>query len=148
MIDYLLKNEPERMDRKGMIEIFDAAHELRYEIDHLSDPGVDGEGLSGRSDSATQKAGATAVFPRSGTQRLAVLEEIHQAGQTGITDELLCAALDMNYSRVGPRRRELVEGGWVKDSGRTRDGSSGTEVTLWVLTDKAREHFANVAVGV
>lgn len=35
MIEYLLDSEPERMDRKGMVEVYLAAYELRCEIEGL-----------------------------------------------------------------------------------------------------------------
>lgn len=42
----------------------------------------------------------------------------------------------MNPSTERPRRVELVKGGWIRDSGKTRKTHSGSEATVWIVTEK------------
>jgi hypothetical protein len=42
----------------------------------------------------------------------------------------------MNPSTQRPRRVELVEGGWVEDSGERRPTRSGMDAVVWRGTDK------------
>lgn len=151
---HLAKREPQRMERQGMKDLFSAADRFESLLESfyheqrppLSDPSVDSDGLV-RSDSPqTSRDGAADVFPRSGTKRLAVLQALSRSGVEGATDDELCEMLSSSYSSVGPRRRELVAGGWVEDSGRTRLGSSGSHQTVWVLTERA-EREIDAAVG-
>ena len=88
-------------------------------------------GKARRDGSATSKAAALSVAPRTGTQRRRVLDAIAASG--GLTDEEIQARLAMNPSTQRPRRVELVEGGWIKDSGARRPSSSGRESIVWEL---------------
>lgn len=82
----------------------------------------------------TERAAAELVTPRTGTQRARVLDYIGEAGQRGATDEEVAAGLGMLANTERPRRVELEEGGWVRDSGRRRDTASGTAAVVWELT--------------
>lgn len=93
----------------------------------------------------TSRQAAVKVFPRTGTQRRRILNYLEAgwdgATTTGATDEELQRALRMSGNSVRPRRGELVAGGWVKDSGRTRATEAGDDAIVWVVTDAARAHL-------
>jgi hypothetical protein len=88
----------------------------------------------------TSYEAARLVAPKSGTARQRVLAVIAKSDAIGgITDEGIQQALSMNPSTERPRRVELVEEGWVADSGervRARDGRA--TMIPWILTDQAR----------
>lgn len=143
MMLYLAENEPERFTRKGNMDLLGLALDLEEaqaaEGIELSDPAADDIGKFRADAARSSRDGAIAVFPRSGTQRMAVLEAIAGAGDAGVTDDEIGEILDWSYSKLGPRRRELVEGGWVEDSGRLRESNSGVDVIVWRITEAARE---------
>jgi hypothetical protein len=104
-------------------------------FDELSDPGENTLGKFHREAQRTERPSALDVYPRTGTQRLAVLAAIRAAGDRGMTDRELQQALHIRRART--RRQELQEGGWVMDSGRTRRLDTGNAAIVWVLTDAA-----------
>ncbi|MGA6164288.1 hypothetical protein [Amycolatopsis magusensis] len=79
----------------------------------------------------TSSQAARRVAPRTGTQRGAVLAFIVEHG--GATDHEIARGLSMLDSSVRPRRGELVEGGYVTDSGRTRE-HQGSPWVIWTAT--------------
>jgi hypothetical protein len=105
-----------------------------------ADPGADGAGKARSDLRATAKAAALAAEPRSGTNRRAVLEAVAAVARdvrtVGLTDVEIQRATGLNPNSARPRRVELVDGGWLADSGVTRE-HHGREHTVWVLTDKA-----------
>ena len=52
--------------------------------------------------------------------------------QGGATDEEMQHALGMGANTQRPRRRELVQRGLVRDSGKTRKTQAGREAIVWV----------------
>lgn len=96
-------------------------------------------GKARRDHPATSRAAALAIAPRTGTQRRKVLNAIAYKPRT---DEELQADLRMNANSERPRRVELVEGGWIKDSGLRRPTAAGGESIVWAL---AREVPAEAA---
>ncbi|MDF1551957.1 MAG: hypothetical protein P1P84_02790 [Deferrisomatales bacterium] len=82
--------------------------------------------------SDTSRAAAVAIEVNAGTLRAAVLDYIRAVGPSGATDEEIQNRLAMRANTERPRRVELVEGGYVADSGRRRAGSSGYMATVWV----------------
>ena len=86
----------------------------------------------------TERAAAALVQPRTGTWRARVLEAITTAGEHGLTDWELHDALGGNLYTVAPRRKELVELGWVVDSGSRRPTNNGARAIVWVLSERAR----------
>lgn len=56
------------------------------------------------------------------------------AGDDGATDEEMQNSLRMPANTQRPRRRELVQHGRVRDSGKRRNTASGTPAIVWVLT--------------
>lgn len=113
------------------------------QLDLLSDPDANrigkfqGPGTTWTPD--TQRQAAVAAYPNTGTARRRVLDFI--AHSAGATDEQIQEGLRMNPSTQRPRRVELVEGGWIEDSGRTRRTRSGTAAAVWVLTARGRAEW-------
>lgn len=106
------------------------------QLDLLSDPDKNKIGKFQRPDVAaeTQRIAAIEVHPISGKKRRIVLDAIAARGNYGMTDEEMQRELQMNPSTQRPRRVELVEGGWVEDSGRRRVTRSRRSAVVWVLT--------------
>ena len=104
----------------------------------LSDPSRNAVGKHQRPGDAaeTQIESAVLVLPASGTQRRWVLDWIRVQGEHGATDEEIQLGLGMNPSTQRPRRVELVEGGWVEDSGERRKTRSGRNAVVWSLKDE------------
>lgn len=92
-------------------------------------------GLFSQQDRETQKRAAFAATPRTGTTRRAVYDAIASAGARGMTDHEIAEATGLTYSSLGPRRRELISGGWVRDSGKTRTIHlrNVSEQTVWIV---------------
>jgi hypothetical protein len=111
-----------------------------------ADPGAAGPGKVRTDHRATAKAAALAAEPRTGTNRRAVLDAVAAVARdprtVGLTDVEIQRATGLNPNSARPRRVELVDGGWLADSGVTRE-HYGREHTVWVLTDKA----AKLAAG-
>lgn len=99
----------------------------------LSDPDRNTIGKFQRPTDAaeTQRVAAVAAYPSTGTWRRKVLDYI-SSREEGATDEQIQDALRMNPSTQRPRRVELVEGGWIEDSGRRRKTRSRREAVVWV----------------
>ena len=63
-----------------------------------------------------------------------VLYRVQACGMYGATDEELQTFLSIGGSTERPRRWELVNAGFIKDSGRTRRTGSGRASVVWVVT--------------
>lgn len=96
----------------------------------------DAEGKAQRNHPDTSVLAANGITTRSGTARARVLRAI--AGSVGMTDYEITAWLRMNPNTERPRRVELVECGWVSDSGQ-RLMHEGSHHIVWVATDRGRE---------
>lgn len=83
---------------------------------------------------ATSVAAAERVKPKSGTQRWRVLRVVVDAGEEGVTDEEVQDRIGLPLNTVRPRRLELVEGGYVIDSGDTRPTAGGSQAIVWLAT--------------
>lgn len=114
--------------------------DLLSALRELSDPDENHVGKYQRPGDAaeTQREAAIFIYPRTGNGRRRVLDCIADSID-GATDEEVQDWLGMNPSTQRPRRVELVEGGWVCDSGLTRKTRSGTSAVVWALTEKAME---------
>ena len=73
----------------------------------------------------TQRKAAILLYPKSGTQRLRVLDAIAGAGERGATDAENEVVLHGLHQGVSARRKELLDDGWIEDSGRERKTPSG-----------------------
>jgi hypothetical protein len=108
----------------------------------LRDPSEQRAGKRHRGASDTERAGAAAVLPRSGTQRAAVLDYIGDS-LDGRTDAEIEVALGMRRASVCGRRHELLEDGWIVDSGRRRvDRRTGLAGIVWVLSEQGEAAHA------
>lgn len=97
----------------------------------LVDPDQTHIGMFQTGAPSTSRRGAIDAYPKSGTHRRTILDAVASAGERGLTDEEICAAVAMGYSHTGPRRRELVDLGLVYDTGRTRTAATGSAQTVW-----------------
>lgn len=90
----------------------------------------------------TALRGAVKVYPRSGTQRRLILDAIAAAGERGLTHDEIAAVPGVADTAHRTRKTELVEDGWVEDSGRTRPTVTGTDAIVWVLTEQGRRELS------
>lgn len=81
--------------------------------------------------SDTSEAAARSVEPTAGSKRGTVLGLLRTFPE-GLTDEQIEVATGWRHQTVSARRRELVIGGFVEDSGLRRKTSSGREAAIWV----------------
>lgn len=107
----------------------------------LSDPDENDVQLRGGAR-PTEKAAASAVFPKTGTQRRAVLDLIAGVVPDGRTDQEIERELGIRPSSASTRRAELERGGWVKDGQTRRLTAAGNEAIVWMLTDEAKAALA------
>jgi hypothetical protein len=89
----------------------------------------------------TEALAADAIAPRAGTLRALALEHIRIAGAHGLTDGELAASTGKYLYTMAPRRVELVQQGWVEDSGVRRSTEHGKTAAVWVLTQAAIENL-------
>ncbi len=89
--------------------------------------------ITGHDHPSTSHEAAERVLPKTGTQRARVLYEIKAWSHVGMgrTDEELQTLLDMNPSSERPRRIELLNMGWIENSGQTRITRSGAKAIVW-----------------
>jgi hypothetical protein len=80
----------------------------------------------------TSVLAAWRAWPRSGTQRERVLRWVIDRGDHGATDDEIQDALRLSGNSERPRRLELVERGWLVDSGRRRPSYSHGPAIVWV----------------
>lgn len=81
--------------------------------------------------SPTSSAAAMSVRPTSDAMRQRVLNAIRDAAD-GLTDEEGMEVTGLQGSTYRPRRIEAVMAHRVRDSGRTRPGRSGRQMTIWI----------------
>lgn len=84
--------------------------------------------------SDTSRDAAEAIRPEAANLRAKVYAAICNAGRDGLTDEEGIERTGLPPSTYRPRRVELVTGGMVVDSGRTRKTASGRKAGVWVAT--------------
>jgi hypothetical protein len=89
-------------------------------------------------DSATSRKAALANYPRSGSQRARILSRLRILEDEGATRDELAEWFGMSPNSVRPRVAELIEGGWVMETDRTRKTAMGNDAAVLVATDKAR----------
>lgn len=87
--------------------------------------------MSGEHDGPTQRLAALRALPESGTRRSQVLMVFVHHHPLGFTDKELEEEMGLSYNSTGPRRRELVDGGWVRNSLEIREGQE-----VWIYTGK------------
>lgn len=117
----------------GQVDLFDL----------LSDPAAPGGSLHA-VPTDTEAHAAALVAPRAGTQRLRVLAAIADAGDSGLTDPELAATTGLYLYSAAPRRNELLNGGWLEDSGLRRSTGRGGGAIAWRLSPAGRHHVGAV----
>ena len=99
-----------------------------------------------RHNNASRQA-ALANYPRSGTQRMAVLHRVAQTGTGGATRDELVLWIGWPPNVVTPRVKELVDGGWLEvkldDTGApvTRKTRAKQDAEVLALTTRARSEL-------
>jgi hypothetical protein len=105
-----------------------------------TDPGANGRGKARTGARETSVSAAVYAEPGTGTKRRAVLDAVAAVARdprtAGLTDVEIQRATGISPNSARPRRVELVDGGWLEDSGETRE-HFGREHTVWVLTERA-----------
>ncbi|GAC1524673.1 MAG: hypothetical protein NVS3B1_12740 [Marmoricola sp.] len=82
-------------------------------------------GKSRRDHSATAKAAALDVMPRTGTQRRRVLDFMLAQWPDGMTRDEIAVYLEMSPNTVRPRVKELLDGGFLGTGNETRRSAMG-----------------------
>ena len=84
---------------------------------------------------------ARLALPKSGTARFKVLAAIANAPD-GMTDHQVVARTLRQLCTVNPRRLELVQLGWVEDSGERRVVGNHGAAIVWRLTAEGKREWA------
>jgi hypothetical protein len=91
----------------------------------------------------TERSAAYAMAPKVGTARARVLATFvadYRVGGNGLTHEEVATRTGLKHYTAAPRCTELVQGGWLEDSGATRINSAGNPAITWRLTAHAITH--------
>lgn len=91
------------------------------------------------NNTVTSRAAAYANLPRRDSQRYVVLECIVDGGHHGYTRDELADVLRSTNQTITPRVWELVKGGFVEETARTRRTRQGQQAKVLVATPKARD---------
>jgi len=94
----------------------------------------------------TQREAAISIYPTSGTKRRLVLDTIGWAGVNGACDWEIEIALHGLHQSISARRKELLDDGWIEDSGRRRMSPSRRQAVVWVLSPRGRVEWKPAAV--
>lgn len=94
-----------------------------------------------QAHSKTSRQAAIDNYPRQGSQREKVLRYVVGCGDSGATREEIAADMAMTESSVRPRIVELLDGGYVKASGRTRKTARKNAAEILVATDHGRDEY-------
>jgi hypothetical protein len=92
----------------------------------------------------TSRLAALRAAPKSGTQRHALLLKFAAAGARGMTDDEVADAMVWSPNTARPRRVELLDGGWVGNSGSHRPSFYDNPATVWVITEQGVEYVKNL----
>lgn len=139
-------HDPERLNRPGWKMgrelVADYLAVLDEESAQLSDVDANTSGLARSTSHPTDRKAAWEITPKTGTVRRSVLDLL-VASADGLTHPELEALMEGKSSPSSVRTRcsELVEGGWVEDSGSTRPTISGQDAIVWVVTSLGRHRL-------
>ena len=87
-----------------------------------------------QAHSPTSREAAKRIAPSTATLRDQVLAFLQDRAEEGATDEEIQVGLNLNPSTERPRRIELVEAGFVSDSGTTRPTVAGRKAVVWMVS--------------
>lgn len=93
---------------------------------------------------ATSRKAALDNYPRSGSQRHRILLALRNRG---MTREEIEFALQLSGNAVRPRVDELMKGGWVEATDRTRKTTLGSDAEVLVATTKGLDAMASEDAG-
>lgn len=110
---------------------------LQTSIYDVDKPGDDSLGAFSGSAPDTSRKAAIDNYPRSGSQRLLVLEKVMATGLRGLTRDDISVITGLPPNVATPRVKELVEGGWLDETDRTRKTRSGSDATVLIASQKA-----------
>lgn len=85
--------------------------------------------------SDTSEDAADSIEGVSEAMRWQVLRAIRGELGRGMNDDEIERALGMRHQTASARRRELVKEGYVVDSGKRRETSSGRTAIVWVVPE-------------
>lgn len=102
---------------------------------------ANGEGRVMADPRATSARAARLVAPKTGSQRARLLAFIVTA-PNGVTDFEASRDLRLLPNAVRPRRGELISGGFVVDSGKTRV-HRGSQWSVWQSTQAGRDWYTH-----
>jgi len=105
----------------------------------LVPPGTNILGSYHTDGTDTEKASASFVMPRTGTQRASVLAELSNAYPGGLTDDEIGERLPLYVNTGAKRRNDLKNQGWVQDSGVRRLTQTGAPAVVWELTPQGAD---------
>jgi hypothetical protein len=91
------------------------------------------------TDPATSRDAARLAKLTAGTVRTKCLLALADAGERGLTDFELGAAVGRQQTSAGKRRGELVEAGYVENTHEKRPAPSRAFAAVWRITDLGRE---------
>jgi hypothetical protein len=116
-------------------DLYNKLHDACDWIDNVPEPNFDRPPISGKR--ATSKAAARRVEPHVNTQRRALLDVFRNTAfhveEYGFTDSELVIKANMPPNTLRPRRNELVEDGWITDTGHRRKNQNGNQEIVWGL---------------
>ena len=113
----------------------------------LPRPDLPGRGKRRTGARQTSVDAADLVAPRTGSQRGKVLDAVHAVSVGplgGLTDVELARQTGLPPNSVRPRRVELVDLGWLEDTGRKRQHLGRAHV-VWGLSASAVEALSRPA---
>lgn len=107
-------------------------------------PAPDGDELGRLHHDAhdTERVAARLIEPKTGTLRALALARIFDAGSEGLTHGELAEVTGKNHYSIAPRVTELVDLGWVIDSGQRRKTALGSPAIVWICSERGRAEYA------
>lgn len=105
---------------------------------------LDNNTITGRAHPPTSFEAARSVLPHTGTARYKVLVALLVADAT---DEEIQQCLGMSPNTERPRRKELVDSGYVEATDKRRLTSSGRQSIVWRATMFGRTAAAREYLG-
>jgi hypothetical protein len=93
---------------------------------------------------STSAKAARDIAPKVGSQRARILAAVVEHG--GLTDHELSERLELLDNSVRPRRSELIEGGYLQDSGRVRQ-HRGSQWSIWEATESGYAWYRAQQLG-
>lgn len=89
----------------------------------------------------TERAAARLIEPKTGTLRALALARVFDAGSEGLTHGELAEVTGKNHYSIAPRVTELVDLGWVIDSGQRRKTALGSPAIVWICSERGRGEY-------